>query len=178
MELRPNQIVTHNTDLENAMNTALSEKWGVIKQAQRTAIMRDPTMAAATLVGAQADAMKAAASNEAGAMTGFMGMGMAMNAGGGMNAQNLFAMGQQQQQAQQQAPATPAAPAADGWKCACGATVSGNFCPNCGGKKPQPQPAAGAWKCKSAPWLQENSVPSAALPSRRIPRAGPVPAAR
>ena len=129
-ELRPNQIVTHNTDLENAMNTALSEKWGelrglkvvsialgsvtlpdedaeMIKQAQRTAIMRDPTMAAATLVGAQADAMKAAASNEAGAMTGFMGMGMAMNAGGGMNAQNLFAMVQQQQQAQQ-APATPA----------------------------------------------------------------------
>ena len=152
LELRPNQIVTHNTDLENAMNTALSEKWGelrglkvvsialgsvtlpdedaeMIKQAQRTAIMRDPTMAAATLVGAQADAMKAAASNEAGAMTGFMGMGMAMNAGGGMNAQNLFAMGQQQQQAQQQAPAAPAAPAADGWKCACGATVSGNFCP-------------------------------------------------
>ena len=120
LELRPNQIVSHNTDLENAMNTALSEKWGalrglkvvsialgsvtlpeedaeMIKQAQRTAIMRDPTMAAATLVGAQADAMKAAASNEAGAMTGFMGMGMAMNAGGGMNAQNLFAMGQQQQ---------------------------------------------------------------------------------
>lgn len=55
----------------------------MIKQAQRTAIMRDPTMAAATMVGAQADAMKAAASNEAGAMTGFMGMGMAMNAGGG-----------------------------------------------------------------------------------------------
>ena len=45
----------------------------LIKQAQRTAIMRDPTMAAATLAGAQSDAMKAAASNEAGAMTGFMG---------------------------------------------------------------------------------------------------------
>ena len=45
--------------------------------------MRDPTMAAATLVGAQADAMKTAAGNEAGAMTGFMGMGMAMNAAGG-----------------------------------------------------------------------------------------------
>lgn len=165
MELRPNQIVTHNTDLENAMNTALSEKWGalrglkvvsialgsvtlpdedaeLIKQAQRTAIMRDPTMAAATLVGAQADAMKTAAGNEAGAMTGFMGMGMAMNAaGGGMNAQNLFAMGQQQQ-AQQAAPTpqpTPvpqAAPAAGGWKCACGTTVTGNFCTNCGTKRP------------------------------------------
>lgn len=158
MELRPNQIVTHNTDLENAMNTALSEKWGalrglkvvsialgsvtlpdedaeLIKQAQRTAIMRDPTMAAATLVGAQADAMKTAAGNEAGAMTGFMGMGMATNAaGGGMNAQNLFAMGQQQQA--QQAAQQQAAPAAGGWKCACGTTVTGNFCPNCGAKRP------------------------------------------
>lgn len=165
MELRPNQIVTHNTDLENAMNTALSEKWGalrglkvvsiafgsitlpdedaeLIKQAQRTAIMRDPTMAAATLVGAQADAMKTAAGNEAGAMTGFMGMGMAMNAaGGGMNAQNLFATGQQQQaqqaaQTPQPTPAPQAAPAAGGWKCACGTTVTGNFCPNCGTKRP------------------------------------------
>ena len=126
LELRPNQIVTHNTELENAMNESLSAKWGqlrglqvvsialgsvtlpeedaeMIKQAQRTAIMRDPTMAAATMVGAQADAMKAAASNEAGAMTGFMGMGMAMNAGGGgMNPQNLFAMGQQQEEARRQ----------------------------------------------------------------------------
>ena len=168
LELRPNQIVTHNTDLENAMNTALSEKWGelrglkvvsialgsvtlpdedadMIKQAQRAAIMRDPIMAAATLVGAQSDAMKAAASNEAGAMTGFMGLGMAMNAGGGAGAaQNLFAMGQQQQQQQQQ---QQAAPAPGGWTCACGASVNGNFCPNCGAKKPEPKPAAGAWKC-------------------------------
>ncbi len=167
LELRPNQIVTHNTDLENAMNAALSEKWGalrglkvvsiaigsvtlpdedaeMIKQAQRVAIMRDPTMAAATLVGAQADAMKTAAGNQAGAMTGFMGMGMAMNAGGGMNTQNLFAMGQQQEQAKQQA---PAAPAAGEWKCACGTAVGGKFCPNCGAKKPEPQPAADTWKC-------------------------------
>ena len=164
LELRPNQIVTHNTDLENAMNAALSEKWGalrglkvvsiaigsvtlpdedaeMIKQAQRVAIMRDPTMAAATLVGAQADAMKTAAGNQAGAMTGFLGMGMAMNAGGGMNTQNLFAMGQQQEQAKQQAPA------AGEWKCACGTAVSGKFCPNCGAKKPEPQPAADTWKC-------------------------------
>ena len=166
LEMRPNQIVSHNTELEDAMNTALSAKWGelrglkvvsialgsvtlpdedaeMIKQAQRTAIMRDPTMAAATLVGAQADAMKAAASNEAGAMTGFMGMGMAMNAGGGMNAQNLFAMGQQQQP-QQSAPAPAAAPAASGWKCSCGATVTGKFCPECGSPKPAD---ADGWTC-------------------------------
>ncbi len=163
LELRPNQIVSHNTELEEAMNAALSAKWGelrglkvvsialgsvtlpdedaeMIKQAQRTAIMRDPTMAAATLVGAQADAMKTAAGNSAGAMTGFMGMGMAMNAGGGMNAQNLYAMGQQNQQ---QASAQPAAPA-DGWKCSCGATATGKFCPECGAPKPVP---VQGWTC-------------------------------
>ena len=159
MGLRPNQMIAHTADMEAAMNEALSSKWSslrglqvvsialgsvtlpeedaqLIKQLQRTAIMRDPTMAAATLVGAQADAMKAAASNEGGAMTGFMGMGMAMNAGG-MNAQNLFAMGQQQQQA---APA----PAANGWKCNCGATATGKFCPECGSPKPAD---GGSWTC-------------------------------
>ncbi|MBP5661784.1 MAG: SPFH domain-containing protein [Clostridia bacterium] len=159
LELRPNQIVTHNADLENAMNEALSAKWGqlrglqvvsvalgsvtlpeedqeLIKQAQRNAIMRDPTMAAATLVGAQADAMKTAAGNSAGAMTGFLGMGMAAGAVGS-NAQNLFAMGQQQAQAQQQAQPD------DAWKCpVCGAVVSGNFCTQCGAKKP-----ADGWTC-------------------------------
>ena len=170
LELRPNQIVSHNTELEDAMNAALSAKWGelrglkvvsialgsvtlpeedaeMIKQLQRTAVMRDPTMAGATLVGAQADAMKAAASNSAGAMTGFMVMGMAMNAGGGMNAQNLFAMGQQQQQQQQQRVEQPRDfDGMERWKCSCGAVACGKFCPECGAKKPEPV-QAGAWKC-------------------------------
>lgn len=161
-ELRPNQIVAHNTELENAMNEALSVKWGqlrglqvvsialgsvtlppedaeMIKQLQRTAVLQNPMMAGATLVGAQADAMKTAAANEAGAMTGFMGMGMAMNAGGGMNAQNLFAMGKQQQSQQVQQPA----PNASGWICKCGTTATGKFCPECG----SPKPAEDGWIC-------------------------------
>ena len=177
LELRPNQIVAHTTQLEMAMNEALSAKWGqlrglqvvsialgsltlpeedaeLIKQAQRTAIMRDPTMAAATLVGAQADAMKAAAANEGGAMTGFMGMGMAMNAGGGMNAQNLFAMGQQQATKQ---------PAADGWKCSCGATATGKFCPECGSKKPEPKPSNG-WNCKCGATVTGKFCPECGSP--------------
>ena len=160
LELRPNQIVAHNTDLENAMNATLSQKWGalrglkvvsialgsvtlpeedaqMIKEAQRTAILRDPTMAAATLVGAQSDAMKTAAGNSAGAMTGFLGMGMAMNAGGTMNAQNLYAMGQKPQ---------PQPPQQDSWKCSCGNTATGKFCPNCGAKKPEAK-ADGEWVC-------------------------------
>ena len=190
LELRPNQIVSHNTELEEAMNTALSAKWSqlrgltvvsialgsvtlpeedaeMIKQAQRTAIMRDPTMAAATLVGAQADAMKAAASNEAGAMTGFMGMGMAMNAGGGMNAQNLFQMGAQQQaQAQQMQQSAPApAPVAGAWKCTCGATATGKFCPECGAKKPAGIPQ---YKCDKCGWEPEDP----AHPPKFCPECG------
>ena len=163
LQIRPNAIPAHVEELSQAMNESLTAKWAklrglevvsvamnsitlpdedaeMIKQAQRTAIMRDPTMAAATIVGAQADAMKAAAENKNGAMMGFMGMGMAQQAGG-MNAQNLFAMGQQQQQAA--APAAPA-PAANTWKCACGVENTGKFCRECG--KPKPAPAA-SWKC-------------------------------
>lgn len=146
--LRPNQIIQHNTELETAVNGALSEKWAklrgivvvsialgsvtlpeedqeLIKKAQHAGILRDPTMAAATLTESQAEAMKAAAANGNGSMAGFMGMGMAMNMAGNMGTGQLFAMGQQQ--GQQNA----------GWKCACGAVNTGNFCQNCGSKKPE-----------------------------------------
>ncbi|MBQ6824413.1 MAG: SPFH domain-containing protein [Clostridia bacterium] len=149
--LRPNQVAAHTVELERALNEALSAKWSelrglkvvsvavgsltlpeedaeLIKNAQHAAILRDPTMAAATMVGAQADAMKIAAGNNAGAMTGFMGMGMAMNAGG-VNAQNLYAMG------------TQPASVAGGWKCACGSENNGNFCAQCGAPKPD------GWVC-------------------------------
>ena len=147
--LRPSQIIQHNKELEDAINTELSEKWTalrgiavvsvalgsvtlpeedqeLIKKAQHAGILRDPTMAAATLTEAQAEAMKAAASNDKGSMAGFMGMGMAMNAAGNMGTQQLFAMGQQGQQQ----PNTS-------WKCSCGAVNNGNFCQNCGAKKPE-----------------------------------------
>ena len=58
-----------------------------------------------------------------------------------LEAQSRALEEKQAQQAQQ------AAPAPGGWTCACGASVNGNFCPNCGAKKPEPKPAAGSWKC-------------------------------
>ena len=184
MELRPNQIVSHNSDLEKAMNDALSEKWGklrgleivsialgsvtlppedaeLIKQAQRTAIMRDPTMAAAALAGAQADAMKAAAANEGGATTGFMGMGMAMNAGG-VHAEDLFAMGRQRasgaatvQQSVRSAgkgdfsenEKSGGLQPGDVWTCGCGAVSGSKFCPECGAARPEPETQKG-WICR------------------------------
>ncbi|MDD4509456.1 MAG: SPFH domain-containing protein [Oscillospiraceae bacterium] len=170
MGIRYSALPGHTMELAQALNDVLSEKWrglrgleivsfGVssvkaseedeqmIKELQRNAAFRNPTMAAAHLVGAQAAAMQSAAANEgAGPAMAFMGMNMAGNAGG-MNAQNLFQMGQQPQyQAPPAQPPTPApAPAPAGWTCACGhGGNAGKFCAGCG--KPQPAPAEG-WTC-------------------------------
>ncbi|WMJ22348.1 SPFH domain-containing protein [Paludicola sp. MB14-C6] len=156
--VRYSAIPGHTMELADALNTVLSEKWSklrgieiaslgvnsvnaskededMIKQLQKSAVMRNPTMAAAAMVGAQSDAMRMAASNENGAMMGFMGMGMAQQAGG-INAQNLFAMGNQQPQQIDNC---------DGWKCECGATGNnGKFCSQCG--KPKPS-ANDEWIC-------------------------------
>ncbi|MBQ1662695.1 MAG: SPFH domain-containing protein [Treponema sp.] len=168
--IRYSALPGHTMEMAESLNKVLSDKWrnlrgieivsfGVssvkadeedekkIKQLQETAAYTDPTFAAAHLVGSQGNAMMAAANNTAGAMTGFMGMGMAGMAGG-MNAQNLFAMGQQQQQQvppQQAAPqAAPQQPAANSWTCSCGTANAGAFCMNCG----KPKPAAGdGWTC-------------------------------
>ena len=160
--VRYSALPGHTSELADALNEELSGKWrdlrgieivsfgvssvkaseedeAMIKEAQRNAMFRDPTMAAAHLVGAQAAAMQDAAKNEGGAAMAFMGMNMAQNAGG-MNAQSLYQMGAQQQNA------APAAPAAESWKCACGAVNTGKFCTQCGAKKPEVIPA-GAWKC-------------------------------
>ena len=166
--IRYSALPGHTVEMATAMNDALSAKWSdlrgisvvsvgvnsitasaedeaTIKELQKSAVFRNANMAAAHMVQAQAEAMKAAASNENGAMMGFMGMNMAQ-AAGGMNANALFQMGQQQQAQQQAAPApAPAAPAApaDGWTCACGAqNASGKFCAECGA----PRPAEG-WTC-------------------------------
>ena len=172
MGIRYSALPGHTLELSEALNEQLSSKWrdlrgmeivsfGVssvkaneedeqmIKELQRNAAFMDPTRAAAHLVGAQGEAMKAAAANTgAGPAMAFMGMNMAGQAGG-MNAQNLFQMGQQQQMQQQMQQAQPApAPAAQGWTCACGQSgITGNFCPNCGSKKPEPKPAGDSWQC-------------------------------
>ena len=173
MGIRYSALPGHTMELADALNEVLSAKWrdlrgieivsfGVssvkaseedeqmIKELQRNAAFKNPQMAAAHLVGAQAQAMQNAASNEgAGAAMAFMGMNMAGNAGG-MNAQSLYQMGQQQPQAPQQPQqAAPAAPAAEGWTCSCGAVATGKFCPECGSKKPEPKPEEGSWTCPS-----------------------------
>ena len=198
MGIRYSSLPAHTFEMAEAMNTVLSGKWrelrgieivsfavasvkaseedeAMIKELQRTAVFRNPTMAAAHLAGAQADAMKAAASNTAGAMTGFMGMNMAQNAGG-MNTQALYQMGNQQQMYNQMpqnqpvynqapqnqpVPAQNAASAATTWTCSCGSVNKGKFCPECGSKKPQ-------YRCDKCGWEPENP----AQPPKFCPECG------
>lgn len=186
MGIRYSSIPKHASELAQILNEELSAKWSqlrgisivsfgvnsvkapeedeeMIKELQKTAVFRNPNMAAATLVTAQADAMRAAASNTAtGPMMAFAGMNMA-NMAGGMNANSLFQMGQQTQDAGMQnggmmgnAPqavqpaagnigqgATVKAVGGAGWSCSCGASGNtGKFCSECG----QPKPADG-WTC-------------------------------
>ncbi|WP_297239538.1 SPFH domain-containing protein [uncultured Flavonifractor sp.] len=165
MGIRYSALPGHTLELAEALNEQLSSRWrdlrgieivsfGVssvkaneedeqmIKEMQRNAAFLDPSRAAAHLVGAQASAMQSAAANpNAGPAMAFMGMGLAGQMGG-MNAQNLYQMGAQQQPAPPPPPA-PAPAAPSGWVCSCGATATGKFCPECG----KPKPAADGWTC-------------------------------
>ena len=189
MGIRYSALPGHAVEVANAMNQALTAKWSglrgisvvsvginsataskededMIKELQKSAVFRNPNMAAAHMVQAQAEAMKAAAANENGAMMGFMGMGMAQTAGG-INANSLFQMGAQQ-------PASPAAPqsgwtckcgavntgkfctecgASQGWVCGCGAVNKGKFCSECGAKKPANEPL---YRCDKCGWEPED----------------------
>lgn len=203
MGIRYSSLPGHTVELADALNEVLSKKWtelrgikivsfgvnsvvaskedeDMIKTLQRTAVMKDPTMAAATLTTAQADAMRAAASNQGGAMTGFMGLGMAQNAGG-INAQDLYGMGQAQQQKQmeQNVQSHVNNVGLDSWLCSCGNNATGKFCTECGAKRQEAgwtcakcgtsntgkfcsecgekKPEAGNFECKSCGWKVENS---------------------
>ena len=133
----------------------------MIKELQRNATFRNPGMAAAHLVSAQAEAMQSAAKNTStGPMMAFAGMNMAAQ-NGGFNTQGLFNMaaGQGQQgnpamadQAQQASGGPAKMAPLSGWTCSCGQEGNtGNFCSNCGKKKPE---ESGSWICSCG---QENT---------------------
>lgn len=209
MGIRYSSLPAHTKEIGDALNEELSAKWrdlrgieivvfGVssvnaseedakmIKELQRNAAFRNPTMAAAHMVGAQAQAMQDAAKNQGGmgAMGGFFGMNMAQNAGG-MNAANLYAMGHQQVP-QQSVPSGWSCvcgqngntgkfcincgkpqPSADGWTCSCGAVNKGRFCGNCGSPKPM---AAPLYKCDKCGWEPEDP----AHPPKFCPECGDI----
>lgn len=175
------QLGAYPDELAEAMNKELEEKWvqkGVkltslsielnVDEESKKRIAKfqeartagsDPSMLYAMDRMSINNAREAAASNSSGAMTGFMGMGMA----GGMmgqamdptmynqqmqqNMMNQQAAQQQTFQQNQAVPPQQQASVQDGWKCECGTTNTGKFCANCGSPKPEPKPAADSWTC-------------------------------
>ena len=167
MGIRYSALPGHTMEMAEALNRVLSEKWSelrgiriasfgvnsvsaseedenMIKQLQKSAVLRDPTMAAAALAGAQAQAMQDAAKNEGagGAFMAFAGMNMAQNAGG-LQAQELYAMGRQSQDLPTDMAQAPSGD--DSWRCQCGQENTGKFCERCGSPRPQTDPYG--WTC-------------------------------
>ena len=190
--IRYSSLTAHTIEMAKAMNQVLSAKWGTLrgisvvsvgvhsviasaedeatlKELQKSAVFRNPNMAAAYMVQAQADAMKTAAGNKNGAMMGFMGMNMAQTAGG-LNANALYQMGHQQAQPPVAAPASNSkwtckcgtvntgkfcteCGSSQGWVCSCGSVNKGKFCPECGAKKPATEPL---YVCDKCGWEPED----------------------
>ena len=134
--IRYSALPGHTMEMADALN---EEDEAMLKAMQRDAAYMDPTRGAAHLVGAQGDAMRAAAANtSAGPAMAFMGVNAAA-AAGGADAQTLYQMGARQAAAQ------PAPAPAAGWKCACGQSGNtGKFCTACGAPKPE---APTVWVC-------------------------------
>ena len=165
MGIRYSELPGHTMELSDALNQILSEKWeklrgirivslgvssikaseedeAMLKELQKNAVFRNPAMAAAHMVGAQASAMQAAASNQnAGPAMAFAGMNMASNAGG-VNPSELFVMARNDpsQRSAQQEVQSPVQQ--DSWVCSCGNVNKGKFCSECGNPRP-----SGPWVC-------------------------------
>ena len=165
MGIRYSELPGHTMELSDALNQILSEKWeklrgirivslgvssikaseedeAMLKELQKNAVFRNPAMAAAHMVGAQASAMQAAASNQnAGPAMAFAGMNMASNAGG-VNPSELFAMARNDpsQRSAQQEVQSPVQQ--ESWVCSCGNVNKGKFCSECGNPRP-----SGPWVC-------------------------------
>ena len=160
--IRYSALPGHTAELSDSLNKILSDKWKntrgieiaslgissvkagerdeeIIKELQRNATFRNPTMAAAQLVNAQSIAMQEAAKNQStGPALAFMGMNIA-NQVGGFDAQNLFRMGNIEKV---QSPLN--LKTKNSWKCKCGNIETGKFCSNCGERKPQET----LWTCQ------------------------------
>ena len=130
------------------------------------AMLSDPSIAQGYMVKNLSEGVKNAGSNEAGAMQGFLGVGMGVNAMGnmmngfsqmnqGMYQNQQQAMNQQQGMYQAQQNVNQGAyqnqpmqgmnqmQAGNTWTCACGNINNGKFCSECG--KPAP---ASEWTCE------------------------------
>lgn len=190
LQLLPSEIPAHALELEDAMNETLTKRWyetrgiqivsiamnpitlleedlrAIQKIQERKLLRDDPNWAVATMVEAQAEAMKSAAENPNSAMMGFMGMGMASQVGG-MNANQLYVQGEEVRKQAKEDTWTCSCgtentskfctncgkPRNNGWICSCGTVNKGKFCMECGKPKPADEPL---YRCDKCGWEPED----------------------
>lgn len=162
-------IGMYGTDISNEMNTSLDASWRAqygleitdvairdinltdesmarVNKIDDATIFQNQNLQSGLMASASADAMKAAAANESGAMMGFMGMGMAQNSGasliGAVNQNVNAGPVQAKTNVEQPLPGTlfnhneEAKPAQGGMGFCpdCGTKIIGRFCTGCGRK--------------------------------------------
>ena len=161
MGIRYSALPGHTMELADSMNEVLSPKWAELRGISIVSVgvssvnanpedeerIKKLQNAAASTYGTMVvgESLQGAATNENGAMMGFMGMNMAGNMAGNLTGGQGGFGGLHMYQPPTQ-PAAPAAAAPAGWTCPkCGKTGNtGKFCAECGEKKPE---EAKGWTC-------------------------------
>ena len=111
----------------------------LINMRNKGAMLGDATVREGYVQGSVARGFEAAGSNSAGGTNAFVGMGMGMGAAGG-----FMSGASETNREQMRYDREKVEKAASGWKCSCGKEGNeGNFCSECGAKKPQND----SWTC-------------------------------
>ena len=162
--VRISMITSKSRELSKYMSKTLDEEWNelrgieicsvgiasisyddeskkLINMRNQGAMMSNATIREGFVQSSVAQGLQNAGSNT-GNMGGFVAMGMGMNTAGGF--MQAASQTNAQQMAAEQAAAQQQQQPANGWTCKCGTVNTGNFCTNCGEKKPA---ASGSWKC-------------------------------
>lgn len=178
---RISHVPSKSLELNKQMSTVLDESWQVLRGMEivsvavasisytddstklinmrnQGAMLGDPGVREGYVQGSLARGMEAAGSNKGGAMTGFMGLNMGMNAGGNFFNQASQSNQQQRQEKQQHEQQG----ASNTWTCSeCSNENTGKFCSNCGSPKPKnntPKLEMKCSKCKETVDLA-NGIP-------------------
>ena len=185
--IRISHVASKGVELARYLSTALDEEWTqkrgmtiesvgiqsisydenskkLIERRNEGAMLSDPGIREGYVQGAVARGMEAAGSNKSGAMMGFAGLGVGMQAGGGFVG---AASAANQSQAARETEAKKQS-VQGSWKCSCGQENTGAFCQNCGREKA----SSGNWKCSCG---QENTGNFCSNCGSKRPESGKCP---
>lgn len=171
--IRISQLMMYGKELSDQMSTQLDEKWmdlrgmeilsvavvsitysdkssEILEIRNKGAILTNPNIREGYFQGSIARGIEAAGSNQGGSTNPFIGIGMGMNAAGNVVGQ-MSQTNLQQMQMEQESKArqnSQESPSSNSWTCPeCNTQNTGNFCQNCGTKKPEQTSAGFCSEC-------------------------------